>query len=107
MTYLVEFREALMEAARRERTSVEPGSRGHARRRTDPWPRSIEHGRAIRWPQSMHHGRAILASLVLGLASPAVGAVQVGAPLGPEPQLSGALHEPVAVAVPRIGAPRP
>jgi hypothetical protein len=38
--------------------------------------------------RSMHGGRAILASVVLGLTSTAVGVVQVGPPLGPEPQLS-------------------
>ncbi len=92
MTYLIELRESLVDAARRQHAPVEARSRGRSSRASD------------RWRQSMHHGRAILASVALGLAGPAVGAVQVGAPLGPEPKLSTALATPV-VAPPAI-APR-
>jgi hypothetical protein len=42
----------------------------------------------------MHSGRALLASVVLGLTGTAVGAVQVGPPLGPEPQLTHVIANP-------------
>jgi hypothetical protein len=92
MTYLSELRSSLVDAAHRQRASV--GASGDARvARGDPRNHST------------HHARAMLASVVLALAGPAVGAVQVGAPLGPEPQLSHAVAKPVIA--PATTASRP
>jgi hypothetical protein len=53
----------------------------------------------------MHGGRAILASVVLGLTGTAVGAVQVGPPLGPEPPPSHAVAK--LAGAPASVSPRP
>jgi hypothetical protein len=83
MTYLPELRNALLDAAHRQPAEPEPTRRGRAFK-TAPWHRT------------MHSGRAILASVVLGLTGTAVGAVQVGPPLGPEPQLSYVIANPAS-----------
>jgi hypothetical protein len=82
MTYLSELRSSLVDAAHRQRACAEANDRERTVRR-DPWH------------HSMHHARAVLLSLALGLAGPAVGAIQVGAPLSPEPQISHAVSEPL------------
>ena len=92
MTYLSELRAALVDAAHREHAAAEPAGR----------ERSCV---SARWHRPIHSGRAMLASVVLALAGPAVGAVQVGAPLGPEPQLSHAVAKPVIA--PATTASRP
>jgi hypothetical protein len=81
MTYLPEFRTALVEAAHRQQAAPEPTGRGRTFRK-------------VPWRQSMHGGRAILASVVLGLSSTAVGVVQVGPPLGPEPPPAHTVAKP-------------
>ncbi len=81
MTYLPELRSALLDAAHRQPAPPEPSRRGRA-------------FRASAWHRSMHSGRALLASVVLGLTGTAVGAVQVGPPLGPEPQLTHVIANP-------------
>jgi hypothetical protein len=83
MTYLDGLRSALVEAAHRQASAPEPTRRGRTPGAT---PRQ----------RSMHGGRAILASVVLGLTGTAVGAVQVGPPLGPEPQLSRVIANPTS-----------
>jgi hypothetical protein len=75
------LRGALVDAAHRQQAEPEPTGRGRAFRRAP-------------WQQSMHGGRAILASVVLGLTSTAVGVVQVGPPLGPEPPPAHAVAKP-------------
>ncbi len=92
MTHLPELRAALMDAAHREHAAPAPSGRRRASARA-PWRRS------------MHGVRSALASVVLGLASTAVGAVQVGAPLGPEPPPAHAVAEPTGA--PTSISPRP
>jgi hypothetical protein len=53
----------------------------------------------------MHSGRAMLASVVLGLTGTAVGAVQVGPPLGPEPRPAHVIVNPAGP--PTSASPRP
>ncbi len=107
MTYLSELRSSLVQAAHRQHTAAQHASAHaavaeqatraqHLRQRTPS---------VGIWQRSLHGGRAVLASLALGLAGTAVGAVQVGAPLGPEPQLSGALTQ--TVGSPQHGEPGP
>ncbi|MGO9322190.1 MAG: hypothetical protein ACLQBY_15495 [Solirubrobacteraceae bacterium] len=100
MTYLSELRASLVDAAHRQHdaaahASAEYASAEHASARHAPAARGErERKRASTralWRRSMHGGRAIIASFALGLTGTAVGAIQVGAPLGPEPQLSPAL----------------
>jgi hypothetical protein len=102
MTYMSELRAALVDAAHRQHAAAEPAGRERASRRAR-WRRSTHDGRAL------HSGRAILASVLLGLAGTAVGPIQVGAPLGPEPQPSGAVAKPVGapVGAPTSVRPRP
>jgi hypothetical protein len=85
MTYLPEFRNALVDAAHRQQAAPERAGRTRAFWRAP-------------WHQSMHSGRAILASVVLGLASTAVGVVQVGPPLGPEPPPAHTAAKPAGPA---------
>lgn len=92
MTYLSDLRSSLVDAAHRQHARVEAGGNEPTVRR-DPWH------------HSMHHARAVLVSLALGLAGPAVGAIQVGAPLSAEPQISQAVSKP-AIA-PATTASRP
>ncbi len=92
MTYLSELRTALVDAAHRQQAAPEPTGRGRAFRRAP-------------WHQSMHSGRAILASVVLGLTSTAVGVVQVGPPLGPEPPPAHTVAKPASP--PASLSPRP
>jgi hypothetical protein len=107
MTYLSELRSSLVEAAHRQHASVEqaasrpaPNARPAARARSRRGPASRE-----LWRGSLHGGRAILASVALGLTGTAVGAVQVGPPLGPEPQLSAPLNQTVGSPPTREQAP--
>lgn len=92
MTYLPGLRSALVDAAYRQQAAPEPTGRGRAFTRPA-------------WHRSMHGGRAILASVVLGLTGTAVGAVQVGPPLGPEPPPSHAVAKPAGA--PASVSPRP
>jgi hypothetical protein len=88
MTYLSELRSSLVDAAHRQHAPAQEAASRHtasARRRHGRDPASSI------WWRSVHGGRAALVSLALGLTGTAVGAVQVGAPLGPEPQLSSAV----------------
>jgi hypothetical protein len=88
MTYLSELRSSLVDAAHRQHASArEPPARHAAAARRQRWPAPS----AGVWWRAVHGGRAVLVSVALGLTSTAVGAVQVGAPLGPEPQLSSAV----------------
>jgi len=92
MTYLSELRAALLDAAHRQHAAAEPAGRERA-------------SGSARWRGPMHTGRAMLASVALGLTGTAVGAVQVGPPLGPEPPPSHVIVNP---AGPRTSAsPRP
>jgi hypothetical protein len=92
MTYMSELRSSLVDAARRQQAAPEPSGRVRA------WARAP-------WLRSAHGARAVLASVVLGLTGTAVGAVQVGPPLGPEPPPAHALAKPAAT--PASGSPRP
>jgi len=92
MTYMSELRGALVDAAHRQQAAAEPSARERAWTRT-PWLRSA------------HGARAVLASLVLGLTGTAVGAVQVGPPLGPEPPPSHTLAK--HLGAPASRSPRP
>jgi hypothetical protein len=91
MTYLSELRAALVDAAHREHAAAEPAGR----------ERSCV---SARWHRPMHSGRAMLASVALGLTGTAVGAVQVGPPLG-EPQPSHVIINPAGP--PTSTSPRP
>jgi hypothetical protein len=79
VNYLSELRSELVQAAHREHAALAPASRaragGRARARKLAWGP---------WLHSAHYARVALASVVLGLTGTAVGAVHVGAPLGPE-----------------------
>jgi hypothetical protein len=97
MTYLSELRSSLVGAAHRRHAEAQEPSTRQA---------PVERSASVRgargrvpsigiWRRSLHGGRAALASLALGLTGTAVGAVQIGAPLGPEPQPSGALTQTV------------
>jgi hypothetical protein len=92
MTYLSELRAALVDAAHRQHAAAEPAGRERA---------SV----SARWHRPMHSGRAMLASVVLGLTGTAVGAVQVGPPLGPEPRPSHVIINPAGP--PTSTSPRP
>jgi hypothetical protein len=97
MTYLSELRDSLVQAAHRRHAEAEESSTQHALVTRAAGARAGR-GRVFSigiWRRSMHGGRAALASLALGLTGTAVGVVQIGAPLGPEPQLSGALTQTV------------
>jgi len=90
MTYLSELRSSLVEAAHRQHASVEQAERHTSTGRPAARARSrrgLGFSREL-WRGSLHGGRAILASVALGLTGTAVGAVQVGPPLGPEPRPS-------------------
>ena len=108
MTYLSELRSSLVEAAHRQHASAEQAASRHTpsgRPAPRAWSRpSIGFSREL-WRESLHGGRAILASIALGLAGTAVGAVQVGPPLGPEPQLSAPLSQTVGSPPNREQAP--
>lgn len=96
MTHLPELRAALMDAAHRQHAAARTGERERGLRTAQ---RRAERGwRAILGGRTLHGGRAALASVVLGLAGPAAGAVQVGAPLGPEPRPPANLAKPVGAA---------
>jgi hypothetical protein len=100
VTYLSELRSSLVDAAHRERALAAAASA-----RPDSTGRHERSFSLSLWARSMHGGRAILVSFALGLTGTAVGVVQVGAPLGPEPQISPALTR--AVASPPSGEPSP
>jgi hypothetical protein len=107
MTYLSELRSSLVQAAHRRHAETQESSSRHALAAREASARQ-ERGRAPTagiWWRSVHGGRAALVSLALGLTGTAVGAVQVGAPLGPEPQLSVALTQ--SVEAPQHGEPSP
>jgi len=90
MNYLPDLRASIVDAAHRQHAATEAADR----------ERNV---RTTRWRQSLHGGRAILASVMLSFAGTAVGAVQVGAPLGPEPKVSRTIVE----HAPASAAPRP
>jgi hypothetical protein len=94
MTYIPELRSALVDAASRQQAASGPGPSG--RERTS--------ARAS-WPRSAHGARAVLASVVLGLTGTAVGAIQVGPPLGPEPPPVHTVAKPLGA--PTSVSPRP
>jgi hypothetical protein len=83
MTYMSDLRAALVQAAREQHAAATPSGRERATARAFSW-------------RFAHGGRAILASIVLGLAGTAVGAVQVGPPLGPEPPPSHLIAHPAS-----------
>lgn len=83
MTYLPELRDALVSAAERQSVTFDPGANQPV-------------GRVVRSSRTARYTRAALASLALGLAGTAAGAVHVGAPLGPEAPLSSVSEGPVA-----------
>ena len=90
MTYLSELRESLVDAAHRQHALAEHAPAEHASAQHAPVARGERERTSsrARWRRSMHGGRAMLASVALGLTGTAVGAIQVGAPLGPEPRPS-------------------
>jgi hypothetical protein len=92
MSYLDELRSSLVDAAHRQRACTEASVHDRV------VPRDPPH-------HAMFHARAMLATIALALAGPAVGAIQVGAPLGPEPQLSHAVARPPIA--PATTTPRP
>jgi hypothetical protein len=92
MNYLSELRSALVDAAHRQQSAPQPPGRVRA------FTRAARH-------RSLHSGRAILASVVLGLTGTAVGAVQVGPPLGPEPPPAHTVTKPLGA--PTSVSPRP
>ncbi len=96
MTHLPELRAALMDAAHREHAAARPQEREQGLTRARR--RAGHRWQAIFGGHTLHSGRAALVSVALGLAGPAVGAVQVGAPLGPEPQPPAALAKPAGAA---------
>jgi hypothetical protein len=108
VTYLSELRSSLVDAAHRQHAEQE---RDSAQRIHHGRPAARARGARVRSFSrelrrgSLHGGRAILASVALGLTGTAVGAVQVGPPLGPEPQLSAPLTKAVGSPPPR--EPRP
>jgi hypothetical protein len=117
MTYMSELRSSLVDAARRQHASGQHASGQHAsgqhastqqapaqQAASARRPRERATAGSIWW-RSVHGGRAVLVSLALGLTSTAVGAVQVGAPLGPEPQLSSRVTGTAGSAQP--GEPSP
>jgi hypothetical protein len=101
MTYLSELRGSLVQAAHRQHEAAEQAGVQEAAAEQATRARRLRERvpSAGVWQRSLHGGRTVLASLALGLAGTAVGAVQVGAPLGPEPQLSSALTR-------TVGSPR-
>ncbi|MGA2453090.1 MAG: hypothetical protein ABSG93_06175 [Solirubrobacteraceae bacterium] len=99
MTHLPELRNSLVDAADREHAAAH---RAHAVAGPFERARKIK---PARWQRSAHYGRAILASVVLGLTGTAVGAIHVGAPLGPEQPQSPSLARPATV--PGSAAQRP
>ena len=107
MTYLSELRSSLVQAAQRQHAeAAEPSTqRALATHAANARAGRAHVPTAGIWRRSLHGGRAALASLALGLTGTAVGAVQVGAPLGPEPQLSSALTQ--TFEPPQHGEPRP
>lgn len=108
MTYLSELRSSLVDAAHRQHAAIEQDAAKRARpgRSAVRARGGLAHSRSRElWRGSLHGGRAILASVALGLTGTAVGAIQVGPPLGPEPQLSGSLTK--VVGAPSPGKPRP
>jgi hypothetical protein len=93
VTYMPELRGSLVQAAHRQHAEAQTSSTRDALAAPAASARAGR-GRAPSagiWLRSVHGGRAVLVSLALGLTGTAVGAVQVGAPLGPEPQLSSAV----------------
>ena len=108
MTYLSELRSSLVDAAHRQHAEHERDAAqrtSHGRPAAPTWGARVHSfSRELR-RGSLHSGRAILASVALGLTGTAVGAIQVGPPLGPEPQLSGSLTK--VVSSPSPGKPRP
>jgi hypothetical protein len=108
VTYLSELRSSLVDAAHRQHAEQE---RGGAQRVHHGQPAARARSARVRSFSkelrrgSLHGGRAILASVALGLTGTAVGAVQVGPPLGPEPQLSAPLTKAAGSPPPR--EPRP
>jgi hypothetical protein len=79
MTYMPELRSSLVQAAHSQHHAAEEGA--HARSAT-----------ASRRRRPTHAARSMLASVVLGLTGTAIGAVHVGAPLGPESPPSVVTH---------------
>jgi hypothetical protein len=107
MTYLSELRSSLVQAAHRQHAEAEQLSTQHALATRAAGGRGgrVRVPSAGIWRRSLHGGRAALASLALGLTGTAVGVVQIGAPLGPEPQLSSALTQ--TFESPQHGEPSP
>jgi hypothetical protein len=93
MTYMPELRSSLVHAAHSQHHATEETERAHARSAT-----------ASRRRRPTHAARSMVASLVLGLAGTAIGAVHVGAPLGPESPPSVVAH---TLYTPGAGTPRP
>jgi hypothetical protein len=108
VTYLSELRSSLVDAAHRQHAEHLPDA---AQRIHHDRPAARARSARVRSLSkelrrgSLHGGRAILASVALGLTGTAVGAVQVGPPLGPEPQLSAPLTK--AIGSPQPQEPRP
>jgi hypothetical protein len=102
VSYLSELRSELVRAAHREHTAARsalapaPHARGGGRGRARKLARAP-------WLHSAHYGRVALASVVLGLTGTAVGAVHVGAPLGPEQPYASAPAKPA----PGVAKPSP
>ncbi len=94
MTHLPELRAALMDAAHREHAAARAGAHEREQGLTSARRQAGHRWHAIFGGRALHSGRAALVTVALGLAGPAVGAVQVGAPLGPEPPPSAALAKP-------------
>jgi hypothetical protein len=96
MTYMPELRSSLVQAARSQHAAADEGI--HARSAI------ASRATASRRRRPTHAARSMLASLALGLTGTAVGAVHVGAPLGPESPPSVVTH---TLNAPGAGAPRP
>jgi hypothetical protein len=119
MTYLSELRASLVEAAHRQHAEAPAATVADVTARATTTPDATARHGSIRRPaprtregvfsnamwRSLHGGRAILASVALGLTGTAAGAIQVGAPLGPEPQLTPSLSR--ALNAPPSGEPSP
>jgi hypothetical protein len=104
MTYLSELRSSLVQAAHRQHAEAQESSIQRVLARAAGGRAGRVRSAGI-WRRSMHGGRAALASLALGLTGTAVGAVHIGAPLGPEPQPSSALTQ--TFESPQHGEPSP
>jgi hypothetical protein len=93
VTYLSELRSELVQAAHREHYAAQSALAPAPHARASGRARARKLARAP-WLHSAHYTRVALASIVLGLTGTAVGAVHVGAPLGPEQPYTSAPAEP-------------